>query len=542
MKKLLSLLLALLMLACLAGCGSNDAAEEKTEESTNVIRYGMAYDATTADAGNALDDASGFVVRLIGEPLVRFVEGTPTPGIAESWECNEEATVWTFHLRESTFSDGTPCTANDFAYAIIRTLTPENGLGNASDSDINTILNATKFAAGECTADDLGVKVVDDYTLELTFEADTPAEIECFGNDVYAPALQSNVEELGIAYGSNDKMIGNGPFMFESWTRDSEVVLVKNPNYWNADAIKLDKIDIIVGATGETGVDMLSTNNIDVASFSSTKQVEAIMEAGDFATLTVGGGAQFLHINSAGHDEEAGKWLGNVNFRKALSAAVDRDKYIEAVYPTHTAASSVVPDTEMGVSELFNQEYDTGSWSTAADEEAAKAYLAAAMEELGAASVDEIPTLYMLAMDSTGNVDALNLIADQWKKVLGITCELDMETMMGMLGKVMSGDFDFWKGGSSIAIDTLDMMGDYTTEDGYYGYADEEYDALYAKALAASNKQERKDALAELATYFTENCMDLELTWQGDYCVYSTEFGGIAENNGNVDLTFAYKN
>ena len=538
MKKLLTILLALLMVVGLSACQSGGNDEEET---IVELRYGMSYDATTADAANALDDASGFVVELINEPLVRFVEGNPTEGIAQSWESNDEATVWTFYLRESTFSDGTACTANDFAYSIIRTLTPENGLGNASDSDINTILNATKFAAGECTAEDLGVKVIDDYTLELTFEADTPAEIECFGNSVYSPMLQSNVEELGVAYGSNDKMICNGPYMFKSWTRDSEVVLVKNPNYWNAESIKLDQITIVVGATGETGVDMLSTNNIDVASFSSTKQVEAVMEAGDFETLTVGGGAQFLHINSAGHDEEAGKWLGNVNFRKALSAAVDRDKYVEAVYPTHTAASSVVPDTEMGVSDLFNKEYDTGSWSTAADEEAAKAYLAAAMEELGATSVDEIPTFYMLAMDSTGNVDALNLIADQWKKVLGIECKLDMETMMGMLGKVMSGDFDFWKGGSSISIDTLDMMGDYTTEDGYYGFADAEYDTLYATALAASNKQERKDALAALCTYFTENCMDLELTWQGEYCVYSSEFGGIAENNGDVDITFAYK-
>jgi ABC-type transport system substrate-binding protein len=82
-------------------------------------------------------------------------------------------------------------------------------------------------------------------------------------------------------------------------------------------------------------------------------------------------------------------------------------------------------------------------------------------------------------------------------------------------------------------------MGDYTTEDGYYGFNDEEFDALYKAALATSTKKDRKDALAALATYFTDNMMDLELTWSGETLVYSDKFTGIAVNNGNVDYTYA---
>jgi oligopeptide transport system substrate-binding protein len=534
MKKLLVVLLSLLMILSLAGCGS-----KQEESSSKKIVVGVSYDASTIDAANSLDDGSGFVVRLITEPLLRFVESSVTPGLAETWESNEDGTVWTFHLRESKFQDGSDVTANDVAYAIIRTLTPENGLGNASDSNINTIKNAAAFIEGTCTADDLGINVVDDYTLELTYEADTPATEDYFGDTVFAPVKQSNVEELGIAYGSDENLIGNGPFMISKWTRDSEIVLVKNPNYWNADAIKLDEIDAIVGATAETGVDMMLTDKLDAATYSDVKKINTILEDGGFSTLNVAGSAQFLHMNASGKTEETGKWLGNLNFRKALSAAIDREKYVEAVYPTHTPATSVVPGTEVGVEDLFNNEYDTGSWSSTADEEAAKQYLQAAMDELGVTSVEDIPTFTMLAMDSTGNVDALNLIADQWKKVLGISCALDMQPMMGMLGKVMTGDFDFWKGGGSIEIDTLDIMGDYTTEDGYYGFNDEEFDALYKAALATSTKKDRKDALAALATYFTDNMMDLELTWSGETLVYSDKFTGIAVNNGNVDYTYA---
>ena len=240
MKKLLVVFLSLLMILSLAGCGS-----KQEESSSKKIVVGVSYDASTIDAANSLDDGSGFVVRLITEPLLRFVESSVTPGLAEKWESNEDGTVWTFHLRESKFQDGSDVTANDVAYAIIRTLTPENGLGNASDSNINTIKNAAAFIEGTCTADDLGINVIDDYTLELTYEADTPATEDYFGDTVFAPVKQSNVEELGIAYGSDENLIGNGPFMISKWTRDSEIVFVKNPNYWNADAIKLDEIDAI---------------------------------------------------------------------------------------------------------------------------------------------------------------------------------------------------------------------------------------------------------------------------------------------------------
>ncbi len=283
---------------------------------------------------------------------------------------------------------------------------------------------------------------------------------------------------------------------------------------------------------------MISTGTLDVASFQTEEQVGAAVAAG-YKSMTVEGTTQFLHVNSAGATDETGKWLSNVNFRKALSAALDRDALVATVYKGQTAASSLISNSEYGVNDLFNKEYTTGSWSTAQDVEAAQKYLAAAMADLGCTDVNEIPTFKLLAMESTGNTDALNAIADQWSKALGIKCELDMQTIMGMIMKVYSGNFDFWKGGNGIETDSFDYMGDYTTVDGYYGYEDETFDALYQAGLDAVGTQARKDALAAIATYFSENMMDLPITWQSSSLCYNSCIQNLAVDHNNVDYRFA---
>jgi len=534
MKKLLILaLVALLSLSCLAGCGK----KEENKGHANSITVAVSYDASTLDAAASVEDGSGFAVRLITEGLLRSVNNVIGEGIADKWSGSEDGLTWTFHLKETKFSDGTPVTANDVKYAVIRALTPENGLANASDSAISTIVNAVAYSNGEVTADQVGITVVDDYNITFTYAS--PADEETFTSVLFAPVKQALVEEKGVAYGSDaDAFIGNGAFTIESWAHDSSIKFVKNANYWDAENVSLDSIVTAVGATGDTAVDMISTGTLDVASFQTEEQVGAAVAAG-YKSMTVEGTTQFLHVNSAGATDETGKWLSNVNFRKALSAALDRDALVATVYKGQTAASSLISNSEYGVNDLFNKEYTTGSWSTAQDVEAAQKYLAAAMADLGCTDVNEIPTFKLLAMESTGNTDALNAIADQWSKALGIKCELDMQTIMGMIMKVYSGNFDFWKGGNGIETDSFDYMGDYTTVDGYYGYEDETFDALYQAGLDAVGTQARKDALAAIATYFSENMMDLPITWQSSSLCYNSCIQNLAVDHNNVDYRFA---
>ena len=191
---------------------------------------------------------------------------------------------------------------------------------------------------------------------------------------------------------------------------------------------------------------------------------------------------------------------------------------------------------------FFNEEYDIPGWSTKQDAESAKAYLAKAMEELGASDVSEIPAFTMLAMDSESNVICLNAVADMWLNVLGIKCELDMEPISEMINKAYSGDYDFWKGGNSPELDELESLANYSASEGIAGmqYEDDtEYQAMYETALNAVTWKDRKDGIAKLATYWTDNMMDFVITWQAEYVVYNKKVTGIAINGYNVDYTYA---
>ena len=535
MKRCLSVMTAAaLAIAAFGTLAQADEAQEK------VLRYGMGYDASTLHIGNATDDASQTPIKLMTEGLLREVNGEPQPGIAESWEKSEDGKEWTFHLRESSFSDGTAVTAEDFAYALVYQLTPENACENAAG--YIDIVGAEDYLNGKASAEDLGIEVVDDYTLKLTYRF--PQYELFFCGFAYSPLSQELVESAGESYGSEmEYFLGNGPYMLEDWTHDAEIVMVKNPNYWNADAIHMDRIIQIAGATGDTGVDMMSTGTLDAALYTSALYRDSALEVPGFTSQEHFSGVQFCHLNCEGKTEETGKWLSNANFRKALSAAIDRTALVAAIYTTDVPAEYIVPNTEMGVNAPFNEEHEYPALNLTADAEAAQGYLAAAMEELEVSDVSEIPTFTMLAFDSENNVKCLNAIADMWLKNLGIKCDLDMEPIMEMLNKALGKDYDFWKGGNSIDTDSMAIFNLY---DSVYGDGsgvnyvnDEEYHALYLEALNAATWEDRKEAMAPLAEYWTENMMDILITWQGNFLVYNEAITGIGVNIGEFDYTFA---
>ncbi len=562
-KKFAALLLALLLaVSTLAACtvpggtdepskadnsvkedeGNEEAPTdgEPAEETFKAISYGMGYDASTLDLGMTNDDASITPVSLMIEPLLRTKGSEIVPGIAEKYDVSEDSKIWTFYLRESTFSDGTPVTAETMAYTLKRLINPENALDNMAS--LADLVGAEAYMNGEGSEEDLGIEVVDEYTLKLSFNF--PQYEKNFVSYIYAPVCQALVESCGEAYGAEaENFLGNGPFMLESWTHDAEIVMVKNPAYWNAEEIKLDQITQVAGAVNDTAIDMMATDALDAGLFNNAMYRDSALELPGMTYMTDYPGTQSLHLNSMGKTEETAKWLSNVNFRKALSYGLDRTALVAAIFTNDTPASKAVPDTEMGTDDLFNNEYSYGELNVTADTEKAQEFLALAMDEIGVSDVSEIPAFTMLAFDSEGNVKCLNAIADMWDKNLGIKCELDMEPIMEMIGKAMSRDYDFWKGGNSFS---LDYVGLFQLYDSVYGQGsavsydnDEEYHELYLNAISAPTWKERKDAEAVLAQYWTDNMMDLMITWENNYYVYRDTIVNVLDGDMFCDFTFA---
>lgn len=498
------------MIAVLAAALTASMTFGMTAFAAQDLKIGWQYEPASVDGAHATDDASYEIVKLASEALLRNVNGEAKEGIAESYEANEDNTEYTFHLRESVFWDGTAVTAEDFKYGMMRMLDPEQAFEQAST--LYVIEGAQAYNAGEGSADAVGIEVVDDYTLKLKMNA--PTYPIYFTRWEFAPVSKDFAEPLGATYGAEAaNVLSNGPYKVDSWTHDSEVVLVKNENYWNADAIKLDSITCVISAVNDTGVDMLLAGELDATTVQKATQVATLEDAG-FTVGSYQAGSQYIHINQAGKTEDTSKFLGNTNFRLALSYALNRVALCQAVYTTDTPANRISQPSQGGVEGFFVDEYPYEGWPLEGDTEKAKEYLAAALEEIGC-TIEEVPVFTMLCYDSENNMLAMNAIADMWSKALGIRCEIDAQPLSSMISKVYSSDYDFWKGGSDPGIiDWLDGCAyEYKSDAGApFNMTDPKVDELYDAVYYSVDWKEREDSLFELEKYLCENGYDLLVT------------------------------
>lgn len=533
MKRIVSLLLALIMMMTAAAA----LAEGKT------LTWARAYESTSLDPAESADDESNNIVSYLTEGLVRVMNGAAVPGIAESWESNEAGDVFTFHLRQSVWSDGTPLNAQDFVYSFFRLIDPAQGHSQAESAFC--VKNAEAYMAGEAAKEDVGYKAIDDYTIEVTFASAGLENLFLMADNALRPVKQSLIEELGEAYGSDaDKLLGNGPMVMDSWLHESQMVLKRNENYWNKDAVQLEQLIGMCNISGDTAVEMMMTDMIDLAAFSDPTYYQQLYDLG-FEGITYTNTDQFIQINGNGKTEASGKFLSNVNFRRALSYAIDRTALVNTVMLGQTPAYRVIDPDAAGINGKFVEEYPVENQiNVTADPAKAQEYLAKALEELGA-TAEEIPEFSMLCFDSQGNLTKLQAVQDMLLTNLGIHCAIDPQPIQQMIAKVYSSDFDFWTGGVSIGtVDAASPSGvfsywDVNDPDALFGYDNAEYAELLDKAQQATDYKTRLDAIAAIEKIFIDEMPSLLLTWQTQNVVYRSGYTITNVDSGfGADLAF----
>ena len=270
MKRFFALMLALAMVLSLAACGGNAPAADApaadapaadapaAPAAPKEINIAKAYDATTLDPHQGNDDGSYNIIKYLSEGLVRNKGGVLVPGVAETWEMNEDGTEVVFHLRDNAvWSDGTAITAEDFHYSFLRLLDPSVGY-NYCDSGF-IFKNGEAYFNGEATAEEVGVEVIDSKTLKITRENPSIETLYQLAGTPFLPVRKDVAEAHGVSYGAEaDKIMTNGAFTLTEWGHEAKLVLVKNDNYWDKDSIKLDKMTFVVGASGDTARELLS--------------------------------------------------------------------------------------------------------------------------------------------------------------------------------------------------------------------------------------------------------------------------------------------
>ncbi|MEC0303268.1 peptide ABC transporter substrate-binding protein, partial [Terribacillus saccharophilus] len=196
----------------------------------------------------------------IQEGLYRLAEdGSLAEGIATGDpEVSEDGLTWTFTLREDAeWENGDPVTANDFVYAWQRAINPDTGSEYGPYMMGGVIKNATAVNTGEAELDELGVKAVDDYTLEVQLEKPVPYFESLTTFPTFMPLNQKFVEEQGDSYALEaDNLLSNGPFKMTEWNHGSTMKFEKNDTYWDAENVQLEEINLQVRKDIATGVNL----------------------------------------------------------------------------------------------------------------------------------------------------------------------------------------------------------------------------------------------------------------------------------------------
>lgn len=436
----------------------------------------------------ATDTTSGLVLYHVLEGLTRLGEnGQVRPGMATSWQVSDDGMTYTFFLRKTAkWSDGQPVTAHDFVYSWLKMLDPKTASNIAYH--LYPVKNAKAFNEGKAQAEDVGIRALDDYTLQVTFEHPVPHFLNLTSHQALLP-IPKHVDEANPNwYKEAATFVGNGPFQLAEWIHDSHIVPKKNSHYWAKDEVKLDAIHMAMVNDENTEYQMFETGQLDVAT-PPLELTKELLDAGKakakpmFATY-------YLVLNTRD------PVLKNPKIRKALALAIDRRALVETVLQgEQIPATGMVPPGAPGLNGDFRAEQ--GGLLKDGDVEAAKALLQEGLRELG---LTKLPPLTYKFNTGQGHQKVAEAIQQMWKQHLGVDIKLANEEWKVYLASLDQGNFQIgrqgWVGEYLDAMTFLDL---FVTDGGnnHTGWSNARYDRLIAEAQSTADPAKRIRALQE---------------------------------------------
>lgn len=255
------------------------------DKPNKTLNMSNSDDITTLDTSLVKDALSSEVISNTMEGLTRLdKEFNASEGMAKSWKVSEDGLTWTFNLRDdAVWSNGEKVTAHDFEYAWKRTLDPATACETASifydivgAKDYNLSKNSDR--------DSVGVKAIDDYTLEVKLNRPVPYFDKMVASTSFYPQNQKFVESKGDKYGTSiENSIFNGPFILKTWKLNDQYTMGKNQNYWDSNSVKLDSINVKISKDSNTDINLYNAGEIDRTTVSSD-QVDKYKDSPEFGT------------------------------------------------------------------------------------------------------------------------------------------------------------------------------------------------------------------------------------------------------------------
>ncbi|MBI1320339.1 MAG: peptide ABC transporter substrate-binding protein [Candidatus Hydrogenedens sp.] len=511
-------------LAALTGCSGGSSFE-----GGNILHVNLGAEVQDLDPDLVTGVPEHRALSSLFEGLTDLDPATmqPVPAVAKSWDISEDATRYTFHLRDDAkWSNGDPVTAKDFAYGWQRILTPS--LAAEYAYMLYCIKNAKPFNEGKITEfSEVGVKVIDDHTLEVTLESPTPYFLSLHYHQSYFPIHQATVEkfggmaERGNRWTRTGNHVGNGAFRLVEWRPDEYIRVEKNPYYWDAASVRLDGIEFTPISDVLTEERNFRAGKTQITETIPLQKIEVYREENP-EELMVNPylGVYFYRINVTRPP------LNDVRVRLALSKALDRERLAADVLKAgEQPAYNLTPPDTAGYTSSAKMDYNP---------EEAKRLLA----EAGFPDGKGFPKIELLYNTSEQHKTIAEAVQQMWKNTLNVEIGLYNQDWKVYLDSTDTLNYDLaraaWIGDVVDPMNFLEMFTSYGGNN-RTGYDSEVYDQLIEQAYATPEQGPRYEIMRRAEAQLLEDAPIIPVYF------YTTKYLKAEEVKGFIPNILDYR-
>ena len=505
MNKKLLVLVSMLIVATMLFTACVPKAEETppkdtgttTEPSTpepageKILRTNNSSEPGSLDPALAQGTHESWILDHVFEGLMKLdPSGKVVEGVAKEVKVSDDDLTYTFTLRDDAkWSNGDPVTAEDFEFSWKRALDPELAADYAFQ--LYYIKGAEAYNAEGASLDDLGIKALDEKTLEVTLEAPTGYFLELTAFYTYYPVNKKVVEENAKWANNADTHVSNGPFTLTEWVHDASLKIRKNDNYYDAASVKLDGVDFTIIDDVNTTWQAYEGGDYDFL-VEIPQAVTAKLQAENNSELVIGGmvGTYYYNLNSKV------KPFNNVKVRKGLSMTLDRKTIVEKITQGgQIAAEGVVP---FGMFDENGGEYrDNVGQLVSYDVEEGKKLFEEGLAEEGM-TADDFKEIVLLYNTSEAHKKIAQAAQEMWRTNLGVEIQLENVDFQVKLDREKAGDFDIsragWIGDYMDPMTFVDLWLS-TSSFNDSKYNNPEYDKLVLTAKGTADQNIRFDSM-----------------------------------------------
>lgn len=494
-------------------------------QATSVFHRGTFGDPETLDPHKASAQSAAPIIYDMFEGLMSIDgDGQIAFGAAHDYVVSEDGLTYTFYLRKNLqWSDGTPLTAQDFVYSNRRLLKPETAGRFASF--FYPVKNARQINRGQLPAEELGVRAVDDLTLEYKLEAPNPSFPKIMTTNPAVPVPRHVIEAHGSTWVRPEHMVTNGPYILGGRVPQTSITLVRNPVYRQADQVQIDEVWYHPTQNLGTSLKRFRSGELDVILNFPPSQINWIKEnIPEALHVTPALGTYYLLINNekAPYDD--------VRVRRALSMVIDREVITETLLRT-----GVTPAYSFVSPQFANYDgIDVAYRHTPMPDRQREA-----RELLKAAGFDEgNPLIVQYRNDTLEESQKISIaLSGMWRDI-GVETELTSSEFLAVIRKVRSKDYEIARFAYFAPYnDPYTFLSLFHSDDpGNQGlYSNAEYDALLEQSRVTRDEEARKALFEEAEHILMEDYAMIPLFFYVRRYLVSQRVRGWVDNERGVN-------